>query len=74
MSDAYARGTVNIIELLDAQESSLAASAAAAESRYSFLITIMSMQRAIGGFDFLLTPEAREDLAREFRIALRGIQ
>ena len=72
VSDAYARGTVNIIELLDAQESSLAASAAAAESRYSFLITIMSMQRAIGSYDFLLPPEAREELAAQFRFALTG--
>jgi len=74
VSDAYARGTVNIIELLDAQESSLTASAAAAESRYSFLIAIMSAQRAIGGYDFLLPPDAREDLAAEFRQVLTGTQ
>jgi outer membrane protein TolC len=74
VSDAYARGTVNVIQLLDAQESSLAASAAAAESRYSFLITIMSAQRAIGGYDFLLSPDAREELAAEFRQVLTGTQ
>ena len=72
VSDAYARGTVNVIELLDAQESSLTASAAAAESQYSFLITIMSMQRAIGGYDFLLPPEAREAIAAQFRLTLTG--
>ncbi len=72
VSDAYARGTVNIIELLDAQDSSLAASAAAAESTYNFLITIMSMHRAIGSFDFLLTREAQEELAATFRLILTG--
>jgi outer membrane protein TolC len=72
VSDAYARGTVTVIELLDAQDTSLAASAAAAESLYSFLITTMSVQRAVGGYDFLLTQEARDTLASKFRTTLTG--
>ena len=72
VSDAYARGTVTIIELLDAQDTSLAASASAAESLYSFLITIMSVQRAIGGYDYLLSQEDRDALADEFRRILTG--
>ncbi len=72
VSDAYARGTVNIIDLLDAQDTSLAASAAAAESLYNFLITIVSMQRAIGGYDYLLSPEERDALAAEYRQTLTG--
>jgi outer membrane protein TolC len=74
VSDAYARGTVTIIELLDAQDTSLAATAAAAESLYSFLITIMSVQRAVGGYDFLLSPETRNELATEYRRRLTGRQ
>jgi len=72
VSDAYARGTVTIIELLDAQDTSLAASAAAAESLYNFLITIVLLQRAIGGYDYLLSPEDRDALAAEFRQTLTG--
>jgi len=74
VSDAYARGTVTVIELLDAQDTALAASAAAAESLYNFLITIMSVQRAVGGYDFLLTPEARAALAVEMRMTLTGTE
>ena len=74
VSDAYARGTVTVIELLDAQDTSLTASAAAAESLYSFLITIMSLQRAVGGYDFLLTAEERSELAAEFRRRLAGME
>ncbi len=70
VSDAYARGTVNVIELLDAQDTSLEASAAAEASLYNFLITIMSLQRAVGGFDYLLSPEERSDLAAQFRVVL----
>ena len=72
VSDAYARGTVTVIELLDAQDTSLTASAAAAESLYNFLITIMSVQRAIGGYDYLLTPEERDALAAEYRQTITG--
>jgi outer membrane protein TolC len=74
VSDAYARGTVNVIELLDAQDTSLTASAAEAESLYNFLITIMSVQRAIGGFDYLLTLEERQELASEYRKTITGSQ
>lgn len=74
VSDAYARGTVSIIQLLDAQESTLNASAAAAESSYNFLVIVQSLQRATGGFDYLLTPEDRRALAAEFRHTLTGIR
>lgn len=72
VSDAYARGTVNVIELLDAQDTSLAAAAASAEALYGFLTTIMSMQRAVGGYDYLLPPSERTELANEFRQYLTG--
>ncbi len=72
VSDAYARGTVTVIELLDAQDTSLAATASAAESLYNFLITVMNLQRAVGGYDYLLTPEARQELADEFRLTMTG--
>lgn len=72
VSDAYARGTVTVIELLDAQDASLTASAAAAESLYNFLITIMAAQRAVGGFDYLLSLEERNGLATEMRARLAG--
>jgi outer membrane protein TolC len=74
VSDAYARGTVTVIELLDAQDTSFKASAAAAESLYNYLIRVMSMQRAVGGYDYLLTPEDRDALAAEQRRALMGTE
>ena len=67
VSDAYASGTVTVIELLDAQNASLSASAASAESLYNFLTVIMALQRAVGGYDYLLGPAERDALAREFR-------
>ena len=70
VSDAYARGTVSVIDLLDAQDASLRANAAAADSLYSFLITIMGVQRAVGQFDFLLSADERDAVADEIRTYL----
>ena len=72
VADAYARGTVSIIELLDAQEASLEADAASIDSFYGFLITIMALQRTIGGFDYLLPADQRLELADAMRRYLAG--
>jgi outer membrane protein TolC len=74
VSDAYARGTVTVIELLDAQDTRLAASAAAAESLYNFLITITAVQRAVGSFDYLQSEQHRNAMATELRMQLTGIR
>ncbi len=70
--DAYARGTVSIIQLLDAQDASLSANAASFDSLYSFLITVMALQRAVGGFDYLLPEHERTALAVSMRDYLKG--
>ena len=67
VSDAYARGTVSYIELLDAQDTSLVANAASSDSLYNFLITIMAVQRAVGRFHFLLPADERGAVADEVR-------
>ena len=74
VADAYARGTLSIIELLDAQDASVTAAAASVDSLYNFLITIMAVQRAVGGFDFLLPTNERVDLANAMRNYLRNGQ
>lgn len=59
VSDAYARGAVDIIDLLDAQTSAVNAESAAANAVYDFLVEFMGLQRAMGAFDFMMTPEQR---------------
>ncbi|MBT8077027.1 MAG: TolC family protein [Gammaproteobacteria bacterium] len=71
VADAYARGTLSIIELLDAQDANVTAAAASVDSLYNFLITIMAVQRAVGGFDFLLPMDQRVELANAMREYLR---
>ena len=70
--DAYGRGTVNVIQLLDAQEASLDAAAGAAERFYGFFIDVMALQRAVGRFDFLLPDGERNAIATEYRNKMAG--
>lgn len=60
VTDAYSRGVVNVISLLDAQQAALEANEAAANAVYDFLIDLMQAQRAGGEFDFFASTEQRE--------------
>ncbi len=73
VADAYARGTKSIIDLLDAQDASLSAKASSIDSLYSFLITVMALQRAVGGFDYLLAEDERTALADAMRQSLQRL-
>jgi outer membrane protein len=60
VADAYARGAIAIITLLDAQQAALSADEAAANAVYDFLVDLMRVQRSTGEFDFFQPPEARD--------------
>jgi len=64
VTDAYGRGAVNVLSLLDAQQAAHEANEAAANAVYDFLIDLMKAQRAVGVFDFTHTPEQREEFYR----------
>jgi len=54
VSDAYSRGTLSILDLLDAQNAALIAQEAAANAVFDFLTDLMHLHRNLGGFDFFL--------------------
>jgi outer membrane protein len=59
--DAYARGTVSILDLLDAQNAALVAELRAATSVYDFVGQLMEVERAAARFDFFMTPQDQVD-------------
>ncbi len=61
VTDQYVRGLVSIVDLLDAQNSSLRADQDAENAVYNFLIDWMDVERAAGRFDFLMTQAEREE-------------
>jgi outer membrane protein TolC/ABC-type uncharacterized transport system substrate-binding protein len=60
VTDAYSRGVVSILELLDAQNAALIAEQSAANAVYDFLLDLMAVQRSVGQFDFFLGTDDRE--------------
>lgn len=60
VADAYSRGTVQLIDLLDAQTTYLQAEQNAANANYQFLLDLMEMERALGRFTFFAAPDERE--------------
>ncbi len=72
--DAYAEGTVSVIELIDAQNSAIQASLNAANAGYQFLIDFFNVERAIGKYYSLGTVEDREDFFRNYQTYIENIQ
>jgi outer membrane protein len=59
--DAYSRGTMSVLDLLDAQNAALVADLRAATAVYDFARALMEVERAAARFDFFLTPEDQDD-------------
>lgn len=75
LHDAYSRGTVGILDLLDAQNAALVAELRSATGVFDFLAALMDVERAAARFDFFLTERDQDDwLARVERyFAERGL-
>ncbi|MDH3460517.1 MAG: TolC family protein, partial [Burkholderiaceae bacterium] len=73
--DAYSRGTLSILDLLDAQNAALVAELRAATGVHDFLSSLMEVERAAARFDFFLTQNDQADwLARlEHYFVERGV-
>lgn len=64
VTDAYSKGVVPIVNLLDAQNASISANLAQSQASISFFRSNIEMQRTIGVFEFLMT-DAEKKLIRE---------
>ncbi len=67
VTDAYAKGVVSILDLLDAQNAALQAAEAADSAVYNFLLDVMAAQRAANSFEMLYDPQMRQLEARRMR-------
>jgi len=72
VTDAYSRGGVSILSLLDAQNTSLRAALVAANSVYDFFVAYMQLERAVGKFDVLMTPEARQQMLDGIHLSMKA--
>ncbi|MDH3890750.1 MAG: TolC family protein [candidate division Zixibacteria bacterium] len=73
VADAYSRGVVSILDLLDAQNHSLVAELAAADAVFRFLIDFMKVQRAAGKFFSLSTQQEIDDIFQRLEVYFEAI-
>ena len=76
VTEAYSRGAVSILDLLDAQNAALVAEETATNAVFDFLIDLMNLQRGACGFDFFLDEQGLDSwlgrLKRYIDTNLRG--
>ncbi len=72
VTDAYSRGVVSILELLDAQNAALTAEQTAANAVFDFLLDLMAVQRSVGQFDFFLSADDREQWFQRLELYLKS--
>jgi len=74
VTDAYTRGALSILDLLDAQNAALVAEESATNAVFVFLIDLMNLQRNLGRFDFFLDERSLDGWLNRLRnyIATEG--
>lgn len=70
VSKNYARGTRSVVDLLDAQDTSLQADLAAANAVYVAMTDLMNLQRSVGSFNYLAQPDRLDDTMKRLQEAL----
>ena len=66
--DAYGRGALTYLNLLDAQNAALVADLTAANAVYDCLIDFMTVQRSVSRFNILRTPEENQAFQERMRV------
>ncbi len=64
VQDSYSQGVVSIIQLIDGQNAYLESQFLAVNSIYQFVIDVLNVERSIGLFYTLSSPEQRDDYFR----------
>jgi len=67
VTDAYTRGALSILDLLDAQNAALVAQVSATNAVFVFLIDLMNLQRNLGHFDFFLDEQGLDEWLSRLR-------
>jgi outer membrane protein TolC len=70
--DAYARGSLGYLNLLDAQNQALVARQVASNAVYDFLIDLMNVQRAANRFVMLEDPGEQDEFGRRLKSFFRA--
>ena len=71
VTDAYSRGALSILELLDAQNAALVSDLSVVNAKFASMADLIKAQRATGGFFILLNEEERKAWANKFEAHMK---
>jgi outer membrane protein TolC len=74
VGDAYARGAVSVVELMDAQDAARIAEEAASDVLFDYVLKLQQVQRAVGEFDFSRTKEEQKAFEDKLASAIAGAE
>ena len=75
VTEAYGQGLASVVDLLEAQTSALLSERGVSNAIFDYLINLKRVERAVGQFEILATPEERADFVRrleEYTMAVQG--
>ena len=71
VTDAYTKGALPIVDLLDAQNASVNANLAEVQASIGFFRSSIQMQRVIGEFQFMMSQQQKENFREQFKSNLQ---
>ena len=72
VTQSYGQGVVGVVDLLEAQTSALASERGVANAVYDYLVNLKRVERAVGQFEALATPDERAGLLQRLAEYERG--
>ncbi|WP_299459498.1 ABC transporter substrate binding protein [uncultured Microscilla sp.] len=72
VQDAYSKGVVSIIQLIDAQNAAIKSEQFASNAVYEFIIQLLALERAKGSYYFLAPAEQQRDYFNRLETYFKG--
>lgn len=70
VQDNYAQGLANITNLIDAQNAIIQSELATTNAGFQFILDYVSLERSVGGYNFLAEPADRENFVQRLKAYL----
>ncbi|MCY3808734.1 MAG: TolC family protein [Gemmatimonadetes bacterium] len=74
VTEAYAQGLASVVDLLEAQTAALVSERGVTNAIFDYLINLKRVERAVGQFEALATPEERAGFARLLEEYIRAVE
>lgn len=74
VTEAYGQGLASVVDLLEAQASALISERGVTNAIFDYLVNLKRVERAVGRFEALATPEEHADFVRRLEQYIRAAQ